>query len=175
MYQLSKVCKITNTTKKAINYYEKVGLLKITRNDKGIRIFNDDDLNLIKCINFYRNLNYSTNQIKTILANKENHEIINELLLLQKQKLENEVDNLQNQINIINNVIKTKKINPPNPATINYIEDIIFMKLTGTPQAFTIYCSKKEYQLLIKLINLLTIGLVGIIISLIIFNIKGVI
>ena len=41
--KIQEVCQQLNTTKKAIYYYEKQGLIKVTKQENGYRDFTEDD------------------------------------------------------------------------------------------------------------------------------------
>lgn len=67
---INEICKITNLTKKAIEYYTDQGLVNPVILENGYRDFNEDDEELLKKIAIFRKLGLSTEEIKAVLADK---------------------------------------------------------------------------------------------------------
>lgn len=77
---INEVCKKCSLTKKAIEYYEKSGLVhpKISKN--GYRNYDSDDISILKEISVLRNLGLSISNIKNVFASS------NKSLTLSKYK-----------------------------------------------------------------------------------------
>ena len=74
--QINDVCKKCNTTKKAIEYYEKKGLIHPQIAQNGYRVYDEKDINQIKEISLLRKLGISTAEIKSILLSKNKPAIL---------------------------------------------------------------------------------------------------
>lgn len=68
--RIQEVCDLLNLTKKAIYYYEKQSLIKIKKDSHGYRIFNEEDIERLHEISFYRKLNIEMKDIKLLLNNQ---------------------------------------------------------------------------------------------------------
>ncbi|MBT2291406.1 MerR family transcriptional regulator [Paenibacillus albidus] len=88
IHELSKCCK---TTKKAISYYEQQGLLDVKYNQSGYRVYNDNDVKVLKEITILRKLGISVAEIKVIMAGEDKHQallkvLVNKEFLLRQMK-----------------------------------------------------------------------------------------
>lgn len=84
---ISEACELTGLTKKAIRYYIEKGLLESNINENKYRNFLEEDIDKLKKIAFYRNLDLGISDIKKIFDGDENEEL-SRLLLLKKEKAE---------------------------------------------------------------------------------------
>jgi|GEM_PF-1413304 len=75
----NEICKLLNITKKAISYYEKKGLLSVSKDEKGYRFYSVEDINKLKEIVLYRNLGISTEDIKKLLITSDKTELLAQL------------------------------------------------------------------------------------------------
>ncbi|MDK2951605.1 MAG: hypothetical protein PWQ77_1270 [Kosmotogales bacterium] len=70
---INEVSKVTNLTKKAIEYYSEKGLIFPSPLENGYREFSGNDVERLKKISVLRKLGISTNDIKTVLNDKEGY------------------------------------------------------------------------------------------------------
>ncbi|PGM31892.1 hypothetical protein CN941_27120 [Bacillus cereus] len=83
---IKEVAEKTGLTKKAIRYYEEIGLIEIDKDPKNqYRVYGANDLEKLQTIAVLRDLNFSINQIKNILNDKT--DFIDEL-----QKIEEKIN-----------------------------------------------------------------------------------
>ena len=68
---INEISAITETTKKAIEYYCEKGLLKPEQSENGYRVFTEEDVSLLKKISTLRRLGLSVGQIQDILNGNE--------------------------------------------------------------------------------------------------------
>lgn len=68
---ISEVCKICKLTKKAVEYYEKQGLICPDIEMNGYRNYTESDIARLKEIAVYRSLGMSVNNIQSIMASKD--------------------------------------------------------------------------------------------------------
>lgn len=67
---INETSKITNLTKKAIEYYVEQGLVSPVVLDNGYRDFRQEDLEALKKISVLRRLGLSVEEIKAVLRNE---------------------------------------------------------------------------------------------------------
>ncbi|EHN58157.1 MerR family transcriptional regulator [Oenococcus kitaharae] len=86
MYQTNELAELAGITPRAVRYYEKVGLLKAQREvENNYRLFDQQQVDQLQQILFYRELDFSIQQIKTILADEHADRL--QVLTAQKQAL----------------------------------------------------------------------------------------
>ncbi|RPF53237.1 MerR family transcriptional regulator [Aquisalibacillus elongatus] len=90
MYQVKDVSEITGVSVRTLHHYDKIGLLKPNRvNENGYRLYNDNHLNQLQQILFFKELDFSLQQIKEIMLDDDFDEaeaLINHRELLEKRK-----------------------------------------------------------------------------------------
>ena len=83
---INEVCKLTGLTKKAIEYYEKQGLIKPIKSDNGYRNYSQEDIALLNEISLYRKLDISIKDIKVIIKSRDKKDIINNIIKDKQNK-----------------------------------------------------------------------------------------
>lgn len=89
---------------RAIRYYEEIGLLHSTRNASNIREFNDSQLERLELILFFKNFNFTLNEIKDILSSLD-ISTIKPLFQDRMLQLDNEINRLNNEKQILITVL----------------------------------------------------------------------
>lgn len=107
MYTIKQVSEKTKLTEHTLRYYDREGLIPlITRTSSGIRQFSEDDLAWINLICCLRNSGMPLQEIKEFmqlcLKGKESLEERRELLEGHKERILEQIKNLDNSLNIIN-------------------------------------------------------------------------
>lgn len=90
---IKEVCQRCGITKKAVEYYEKLGFIQPKIGENGYRIYEEEELRLLKEIVLFRRLNLSLKEIKSILHSPVKAASLEQLLYkrsLQRQKIEEE-------------------------------------------------------------------------------------
>lgn len=92
---INETSKITNLTKKAIEYYAEQDLIFPDMLGNGYRDFSDNDIERLKKISALRKLGLSTGEIKTVLAD-ENDDALKKLsvqkeLIVQRERAKNTI------------------------------------------------------------------------------------
>lgn len=82
--RINEVCSQIGTTKKAINWYEKQGLIHVQADGNGYRNFSDADVARIREIHLLRLLDLSAKDIKAILDSKDKQGILR-VIRIRKQ------------------------------------------------------------------------------------------
>lgn len=93
LYTVKQVAELTGTTIKALHHYHKIGLLEPCEiTDSGYRLYGTEELERLQQILFYRELDFSLNDIKKALEDEPNRlECLAKqqiLLLARKQRLD---------------------------------------------------------------------------------------
>lgn len=96
---INEASKLTNLTKKAIEYYTEQKLIFPNILDNGYRDFSDNDIECLKKIYVFRKLGLSTEEIKSVLADKTNNtlqriSVQRELTMQRDQKKKSILDQL---------------------------------------------------------------------------------
>ena len=72
MKTVNDIAKLTGVSKRTIRYYDQIGLLAPAKiNESGYRLYDDNSLKILRQILFFRELDFSLNDIKSII-NDEN-------------------------------------------------------------------------------------------------------
>ena len=67
---ISRVAKLTGVTVRTLHYYDEIGLLKPSEvTQAGYRVYNDTDLEVLQQILFFRELDFSLEDIRKIMQN----------------------------------------------------------------------------------------------------------
>ncbi|NLV35925.1 MAG: MerR family transcriptional regulator [Clostridiaceae bacterium] len=103
--RINEVAKLTGVTIRTLHYYDEIGLLKPSEiTEAGYRLYDSAALETLQQILFFRELDFSLNDIKGIMTNpyynKAEALTKHKELLLQKR---NRIDNL---INLVDNTLK---------------------------------------------------------------------
>ncbi|MBL4937033.1 MerR family transcriptional regulator [Clostridium sp. YIM B02515] len=85
---INEICKECSLTKKAIEYYEKQGLISPQIAENGYRNYTDKDVYLLKEISILRRLGLSTADIKEILSSKNKSAALSKHKYLLNLKIE---------------------------------------------------------------------------------------
>ena len=96
---INETSKITNVTKKAIEYYIEQGLLSPAILDNGYRDFSENDVECLNKISILRKVGLSTEEIKTVFADKtgstlQKLSVQKELTIQREQVRKNILDQL---------------------------------------------------------------------------------
>lgn len=118
---ISKVSEVTKLTKKAIRYYESVGLVQSKVLTNGYRDYSNDSIEKLNIIKVLRQLSFSIEEIRECF--KDQKTLLSNFSIKAKQ-LEQDKNIIKNQIDIINNIVN-KELNLSDIKTFqNDIEQI---------------------------------------------------
>lgn len=111
---INEVAKLSNLTKKAVEYYTEQGLICPNILENGYRDFSEQDIEILKKIALFRRLGLSIFEIKSVLANPDELKSIlyKKTLELEKEKVKQDIlkrlcngeslEKLEQEINNIN-------------------------------------------------------------------------
>ena len=109
MYTIQQASLLIEIPASSIRYYEKIDLIPpIKRNEQKHRIFDEQDIELLKLIKCFRSLGMSIEDIRENIStlNIEQEEINTQAILIQhKKKLEEQIDILNSFISEIDQKI----------------------------------------------------------------------
>ena len=111
---INEVAKLSNLTKKAVEYYTEQGLICPNILENGYRDFSEQDMEILKKIALFRRLGLSIFEIKSVLANPDELKSIlyKKTLELEQEKVKQDIlkrlcngeslEKLEQEINNIN-------------------------------------------------------------------------
>lgn len=98
-YTVSQLAEISGVSNRTLRYYDQIGLLKPTRiNESGYRIYEQEEVDLLQQIVFFRELDVSLDEIKKIIQQPTFNRI---------KALENHYHNLKQQRERLDKIIQT--------------------------------------------------------------------
>jgi DNA-binding transcriptional MerR regulator len=106
--KINEVAKLTGITVRTLHYYDEIGLLKPSKiTEAGYRIYNDDSLEILQQILFFKELDFSLNDIKEIMSNPKYNKA--EALAKHRELLLQNRKRLDGLIELLDNVLKGEK------------------------------------------------------------------
>ncbi len=117
MFKIGEVTKLTGMSADTLRYYEKFGLItNIARNAAGIRLYNDKNISHLKFIKRAQHMNFSLDEIKSLLSMRENPQHAKDSVRqLTADKLKNieeqlsELSTLKNELTLLLNLCRGSK------------------------------------------------------------------
>ncbi|SER05460.1 MerR family transcriptional regulator [Piscibacillus halophilus] len=104
MYQVKEVSELSGVSVRTLHHYDNIGLLQPSKvADNGYRYYNDENLKQLQQILFFKELDFSLNQIKEIMDDPEFNQ--KETLMNQRHLLEKKKHRLEKLINTIDETI----------------------------------------------------------------------
>ena len=109
-YTTGEVAKICGVSVRTVQYYDSRNLLVPSElSEGGRRLYNDDDLKLMKIICFLREAGLPINSISALLSEEDPQSIISVILTQQEQVLKEEVSEREKQLSMIESIKKEMK------------------------------------------------------------------
>lgn len=104
-YTTGEVAKLCGVSVRTVQYYDSRNLLVPSElTEGGRRLYNDDDLKMMKIICFLREAGLPINSISALLQEENPESIISVLLEQQEQVLREEVEERQKQLSMIESI-----------------------------------------------------------------------
>lgn len=88
--RINEVSKLTGLTKKAINYYEKQGLIKPSKDSNGYRTYEETEISRLREIGFFRSMDISIRDIREIIYNRDKVMVLRRVIE-EKHRREEEI------------------------------------------------------------------------------------
>ena len=109
-YTTGEVAKLCGVSVRTVQYYDTRNLLVPSElTEGGRRLYNDDDLKMMRIICFLREAGLPINSISALLQEENPENIISVLLKEQEQTLREELEERQKQLSIIETIKKEMK------------------------------------------------------------------
>lgn len=109
MKKINEVSRMTGVTKRALQYYDNLGILPVRRSKDNYRLYDDEDLERVWEILIYRNLEFGLEEIGRLTrVSEEERDAILEKKLEDKKR---ELEDLEARIEFLN-VIKRQGLPP---------------------------------------------------------------
>ncbi len=108
MKKINEIAEITGLTKRALRYYDQIGLLKPSEiSESGYRLYDDEALETVQQILFFKEIDVPLKEIQSILSNPNFDKL--SMLKKQKQLITLKRDRLNNILALIDKNIKGEK------------------------------------------------------------------
>lgn len=108
MKTVKQVSQLTGISVRTLQYYDEIGLFKPTEvTASGYRLYDDDALEILQQILFFRELNFPLKDIKAIMQNPRYDK--NDAFIRQQELLEAKRDRLNGLLDLLNKLIKGEK------------------------------------------------------------------
>lgn len=124
-YLTGEVCKLFNTTRDTLRYYENMGLIKPKKDRNGYRYYDVEDLNSLTDIFFLKKLNIPLSDIHKAIRNSTPADIL-EIIKDKEKHLEEEI----NKIKELQKTLSSMKLNIK--SCINNLNNIEVREEKGT-------------------------------------------
>ncbi|ASS89866.1 MerR family transcriptional regulator [Aeribacillus pallidus] len=133
VYKIGELASIANVSKRTIDYYTKLGLLKAERSKSNYRYYDSSALEDLKLIDHYKKLNYSLDMIKERLELHRKKTAAEEELILKQAKtiaehmklLEDEIKEIHDLLSKLDDECKKKISNQLSPQTMALLQSLI--------------------------------------------------
>ena len=103
---LREICEAASVTRRAVQVYEEMGLVKSTgKTSRGYLLYDEDAQERIMTIRRYQGLGFSLKEVQEIID--ASSEVKREALLDRIEKLKIEGQNIENQIKIARELLET--------------------------------------------------------------------
>lgn len=104
--KISDAAKLYSVSTRTLRYYEEIGLLSSLRDENSnYRVYDDDNIRRLEQIVLLKNLNFSLNDISSMLKMEEDQVII-DYLTIKLKELDSEINKLNNIKDILMSIIK---------------------------------------------------------------------
>ena len=105
-YTTGEIARLCGVTKRTVQYYDKENIVTPAKmSDGGRRIYTEDDLKKFQLVCLYKDLGLSLQEIKSILESSNQYKVIMESLSNQREKIDNQIEDLKKLRDKINNTL----------------------------------------------------------------------
>lgn len=109
-YSTGELAKLVNVTIRTVQYYDKRGILSPSQvTEGGRRLYTTSDLDKLRIICFLRELDFSIDEIKRLLAEQDADQLLELLLTEQIEKLRGQLIEKKKQVDTCVNLLKQIK------------------------------------------------------------------
>lgn len=141
MRTVKEISNITGISIRTLHYYDEIGLLKPSgKTDAGYRLYNDEALETLRQILFFREFEIPLKEIKSIIENPVFDR--NQILQLQRKMLSAKKERLERLISNIDDILKGEKEMDFEVFSRTEIEDIFHAMISGI--------NEEQRQILVK-------------------------
>lgn len=86
MYKIKEVARRYGVTVRTLQYYDDIGLLRVRRDERNARCYDDDDCLRLQCILMCRNIGMSLEAVANFMESRVSKDIIRDLLKKQRKE-----------------------------------------------------------------------------------------
>jgi DNA-binding transcriptional MerR regulator len=106
MYKINEISKLSGLTKRTLRYYDEIGLLKPEKQDNGYRVYKDQHVKDLQMIMLYRELEFSLDEIMSILNHHHDKE---DLLKRHANQITLKLNRYKKMLVMIDDMIKEER------------------------------------------------------------------
>lgn len=111
LYRIGEIAKLSNINPRTIDFYTKVGLLKVTKRENNkYRLYNDETIERLERIEYLKKNKNSLEEIK-IMLDEWDKSVPNEQLHLKLAELEKQLVNIEQEVKQLEPVLDSLKSN----------------------------------------------------------------
>lgn len=103
---INEICKKYNLTPRTLRYYEEIDLIKSSRNESNIRIYDRQAIEKIELVLLFKKFGFQLKEIKLLLASDDD-DLFRDLLYKELDRLNYEQQELMHKKHMIQSVLKT--------------------------------------------------------------------
>lgn len=108
IYKIKQLADLVGVSVRTLHHYDAIGLLPpTTENDAGYRLYNDDAVDRLQQILFFRTLGFSLKQIQQMMTQDAYNQL--EALYFQKQLVEEKIKQFERMAQTIQQTIEAKE------------------------------------------------------------------
>lgn len=128
MYSTGELAKLAGISVRTVQYYDQRGILPPTElSEGGRRLYSEKDRERLEVIIFLREMDFSIQQIKSVLAEENAHQVLNLLLEDQIHQLESDLQSQKEKLDQAKHL--KKSLSQQNNSSLEALRDVsIVMK-----------------------------------------------
>ncbi|KAB2429186.1 MerR family transcriptional regulator [Bacillus sp. CH126_4D] len=97
-YRIGEVAELAQVSKRTIDYYTNLGLLKAKRSNKNYRYYDQSAVDRLKFIEKCKQLNMQLSEIRKVLDNQQNQTVLNHKLAEQVNDVSGHLQQLEHEL-----------------------------------------------------------------------------
>ncbi|MEG0593552.1 MAG: MerR family transcriptional regulator [Coprobacillus sp.] len=113
-YTTGEVAKLCHISIRTVQYYDKYNLVKPSQiSEGGRRLYSIDDIRKIEIVILYKEVGFSLDEIRNIIIDKSNSELLREYITKQQESINQEIISLQDKqkkLEVLNEEIQNSDI-----------------------------------------------------------------
>ncbi|MDL4842522.1 MerR family transcriptional regulator [Aquibacillus rhizosphaerae] len=134
MLRIGELAEISNVSRRTIDYYTKIGLLKCKRSTSNYRYYSEESVEELKFIEQCKIMNLTLDEIKQKQSLMDSNQMDRDTFLTQVNLISNKIDFFQNEIKAVyanaenlDEKERAKILDKLNPKTVALIQSLVML------------------------------------------------